>query len=58
MQFVACNVSKVELHSTSATVACNIARKVALCAWVLWSCIECNKVHPMTGLSGKFEVNI
>ena len=29
MQFVAHNVSKVELDSTSATVASNIARKLA-----------------------------
>ena len=34
MQFVAKNVAKVELDSTSATVACNVARKVAPCVRV------------------------
>ena len=31
MQFVARNVAKVELDSDSATVACNVARKVLQC---------------------------
>ena len=31
MQFVSCNIAKVELDSTSATVACNVTRKVELC---------------------------
>ena len=31
MQFVAPNVAKVELDSTSATFVCNVARKVAPC---------------------------
>ena len=35
MQFVARNVAKVELGSTSATVAHNIARKVVLCVRAL-----------------------
>ena len=35
MQFVACNVTKVELNSTSATVARNIARKRESCVRAL-----------------------
>ena len=35
MEFFACNIAKVELDSTSATVACNIARKVVPCVQAL-----------------------
>ena len=37
MQFVVHNVAKVELDSTSATVARNVARKVKLCVRALRS---------------------
>ena len=46
MQFVARNVAKVELDSTSATVACNDTRKVASCVWTFSICLTVSKLKP------------
>ena len=42
MQFVAGNVEKVELNSTSATVARNVAGKVSPYVWAFSKCAPLN----------------